>query len=91
MGTREGAGRIGRAALAGGLVEPDVDGLMAGLVAAVPRLDVLLRDGTDDDIRAALDVARRREFADRTNGFTRIDGWVVARTEARVCALIALA
>jgi len=87
----EGAARVGRAALAGGLVERDVAGLMAGLADAVPDLTGLLRDGTDDDVRAALDVARRDDFAGRGPGLIRIDGWVVARTEARACALIALA
>jgi hypothetical protein len=72
-------------------VERDVAGLMAGLADAVPDLSGLLRDGTDDDVRAALDVARRHEFAGRGPGLIRIEGWVVARTEARACALIALA
>ena len=87
----DGAARVGRAALAGGLVERDVAGLMAGLADAVPDLTGLLRDGTDDDVRAALDVARRFDFAGRGPGLMRIEGWVVARTEARACALIALA
>ena len=87
----DGAARVGRAALASGLVELDVRGLMAGLATAVPDLSGLLRDGSDDDIRAALDAARRREFAERGPGLMRIEGWVVARTEARACALIALA
>jgi len=46
---------------------------------------------TDDDIRTALDIARRLEFAAHGADVIRIDGWVVARSEARVCALIALA
>lgn len=87
----DGAVRVGRAALAGRLVEDDVRGLMAGLSATIPDLDRLLRDGSDADIRAALDIARRREFAAHGGGVLRIDGWVVARTEARTCALIALA
>jgi hypothetical protein len=87
----DAAARVGRAALASGHVERDVSGLLAGLAASVPDLDAVLRDGTDDDVRAALDVARRREFAARGGDVIRIDGWVVARTEARACALIALA
>jgi hypothetical protein len=87
----EGAARVGRAALRSGLVERDVAGLMAGLADAVPDWSGLLRDGTDDDVRAALDVARRNEFAGGGPGLIRIEGWVVARTEARACALIALA
>ena len=87
----DGAARVGRAALASGLVELDVRGLMAGLATAVPDLSGLLHDGSDDDLRAALDAARRHEFAGRGPGLIRIEGWVVARTEARACALIALA
>lgn len=85
------AARVGRAVLATGLVERDVGGLMAGLAETVADLSGLLRDGSDDDVRAALDAARRHDFAVRGSGLMRIDGWVVARTEARACALVALA
>ena len=88
---RDAAARVGRAALASGHVERDADALLAGLVASVPDLDAALRNGSDDDVRAALDIARRREFAAHGAGVIRIDGWVVARSEARACALIALA
>jgi hypothetical protein len=60
-------------------------------VASVPDLDAALRRGSGDDIRAALDIGRRREFAIHGADVIRIDGWVVARSEARACALIALA
>jgi hypothetical protein len=86
-----GAARVGRAALASGLVEGDVNGLLRGLAASVPDLAGLLRDGTDDDVRAALDGARHQDFATRGSGLLRIEGWIVARTEARACALVALA
>ena len=86
----EAAARVGRAALAAGAVEPDVRGLLAGLRAVVPDLAGVLRVGSDDEVRAALDVARREDFAGRAEGLTRVEGWVVARTEARVCALVAL-
>lgn len=87
----DAAARVGRAALAGSHVERDVVGLLAGLRSCVPDLDDALRNGTDDDIRAALDAGRRREFAGHGADVILIDGWVVARSEARVCALIALA
>jgi hypothetical protein len=87
----DAAARIGRAALASGHVERDVVALLAGLVASVPDLDAALRHGSNDDIRAALDVGRRLEFAIHGADVIRIDGWVVARSEARACALIALA
>ena len=87
----DAATRVGRAALASGHIERDVVALLAGLVASVPDLDAALRNGSDDDVRAALDVARRREFAAHGVDVIRVDGWVVARSEARACALIALA
>ena len=86
-----GAARVGRAALASGLVERDVSGLLKGLAADIPDLAGVLRDGTDDDVRAALDGARHHDFATHGTGLLRIEGWVVARTEARACALVALA
>jgi hypothetical protein len=91
MPHRDSAARVGRAALDAGAVERDVRGLLTGLGEAVPNLADVLRDGSDDDLRAALDDARRRDFAERADGLTRVEGWVVARTEARVCALVALA
>ncbi len=91
IGHRDAAARVGRDALVAGVVEPDVPGLLAGLREAVTNLDDVLRDGSDDDLRAALDGARRHDFAGRGEGVTRVHGWVVARTEARVCALVALA
>ncbi len=87
----DAAARIGRVALAGGHVERDAGALLAGLAASVPDLNDALGHGSDDDIRTALDIARRLEFAAHGADVIRIDGWVVARSEARVCALIALA
>ena len=87
----DGALRLGRVALASGLVERDAAGLVAGLVERIPDLEAVMRDGSDNDLRAALDVARRLEFAAHGPDVVRLDGWVVARTEARACALIALA
>ena len=91
MPHRDSAARVGRAVLDAGAVERDVRGLLTGLGEAVPNLADILRDGSDDDLRAALDDARRRDFAERADGLTRVEGWVVARTEARACALVALA
>ena len=90
MPHRDGAARVGRAALDAGAVERDVRGLLAGLRESVPNLADVLRAGSDDDLRAAIEDARRRDFAERAGGLTRVEGWVVARTEARVCALVAL-
>jgi hypothetical protein len=86
-----GAARIGRSALAAGVVPGGPQALLAALGGRVPDLDLILRDGTDDDVRVALDVARRRDFAGGRDGTVRLGGWVVARTEALACALIAVA
>ena len=90
MQHRDSAARVGRAALDARAVERDVRGLLAGLSESVPNLAEVLRAGSDDDLRAAIDDACRRDFAERAQGLTRVEGWVVARTEARVCALVAL-
>ncbi len=86
----EGAARVGRTALAAGLVEQDTHALLAALADTVPGLDKVLGDGSDNEIRHALDAARRRDFAEHGDGIVLVRGWVVARTEARVCALVAL-
>ena len=86
----EGAARVGRIALATGLVEQDARALLLALGDAVPDLKRVLQDGSEDDIRAALDSARRRDFAEHGDGVMLLRGWVLARTEARVCALVAL-
>lgn len=41
-----------------------------------------------DDIRQTIDAQRQRDFA--TGDTVIIDGWILARTEARLCALTAL-
>jgi hypothetical protein len=90
MGRRDEMVRIGRAALAAGVVEPDARALVAGLRRSSPALDDALRDGSADDVRAALDAVRLREFA-AASGLVRVGGWVLAPSEARACALVSLA
>jgi hypothetical protein len=70
---------IGRAYLAANPVEADLDLL-------VRQLTALAREPSD--LRAAIGDRLRRDFADRDT--VRLDGWVLARTEARLCAVCAL-
>jgi len=90
MGRRDEMVRIGRAALAAGVVEPDARGLIAGLRGSSPALDDALTDGSADEIRAALDAVRLREFT-AASALVRVGGWVLAPSEARACALVSLA
>lgn len=82
--------RVGRAALAAGVVETDPAVLLVRLFQSAPTLEAALRDGSDVDIRASLDAARLREFA-TAGPVVTIGGWVVAPAEARSCAVVALA
>lgn len=86
VGRRESAERVGRRYLA--MLPADID--RSHLLETSPMLRHaaratqrepqaaarLLRQGIDDDFRRADTVV--------------VDGWVLARTEARLCALIAL-
>ncbi len=90
VGSSPGTARIGRAAMQGRDVESDATGLLDGLRNAIPALGGLLLNGTDDQLCAALDAARRADFRPDGIDTIRVDGWVVSRTEARLCALAAL-
>lgn len=86
VGRRESAERVGRRYLA--MLPADIDRshllktspTLRRALRATPREPQvaarLLRHGIDDDFRRADTVV--------------VDGWVLARTEARLCALIAL-
>jgi hypothetical protein len=88
---RESAVAVGREVLRVRPAEADIPVLLAALGASVPDLPRLLDQGSDDELRVALDRASRRDFAAAGDGLVRVQGWVASRTEARVCAIIALA
>lgn len=75
----EDAALVGRAYLAQYATEGDADLLRRSLVslAAEPR-----------SLRRAIGERIRRDFAEGDT--VRVEGWVLARTEARLCALCAL-
>jgi len=86
---RESAAAVGRAYLATRPEERDAP----RLAGAVSRD---LRDGGCDpatgdraDLRRAVSGRVRQDFADGRT--VTVDGWVLSRTEARLCALAALA
>jgi hypothetical protein len=88
---RESAAVVGREFLRLRPGEADVGVLLAALGASVPDLARLLVEASDNDLRAALDAASRRDFAEAGNGLIRVRGWIASLTEARICAIVALA
>ena len=90
MTHRESAATVGREVLRLRPAEANVDVLLAALAASVPDLARLLAQSSDDELRAALDAASRRDFAEASDGLIRVQGWVASVTEARVCAIAAL-
>lgn len=83
----ESARQVGLRVLAA-LPDPSRDALVAELAAAaglaveaVPAIDRSL-------LRSRLDAARAADF--RRGDTVRVQGWVLASTEARLCALAAL-
>ena len=76
---RADAAVLGRAYLAANPAEADLDRL-------VRQLTAMAREPSD--LQAAIGDRLRRDFANRDT--VRLDGWVLARTEARLCAVCAL-
>lgn len=77
----ESARRIGQAYLQSAPEDADRDRLLADLF---PRLEPEAGDRRD-----SFAARCRQDFADGAT--VRVDGWVLSRTEARLCALAALA
>ncbi len=88
---RDCAATVGREVLRLRPAEANVGLLLAALAASVPDLQRLLSEASDNDLRAALDAASRRDFAEATDGMIRVRGWMASVTEARICAIVALA
>lgn len=88
---RDSAARIGRAYLRAEPGDGNVDHLLDTIVAAIAT-ETDGRDplAADDAVLAEL-LARRivTDFASRD--LAVVEGWVLSRTEARLCALVALA
>ncbi|HEX6142694.1 MAG TPA: hypothetical protein VFZ01_08255 [Geminicoccaceae bacterium] len=80
---RASAARVGAAYLAGHDGEQDVERLVAALNRGLDD-----RSPERRRLRAALDRRIRADFAESET--VRVQGWVLSRTEARLCALAAL-
>ena len=68
--------------------ELTADGLVAELAHAVALPPERLADMDRPLLRSRLDAARSAEF--RRGDTVRVQGWVLAASEARLCALVAL-
>jgi hypothetical protein len=76
---------VGRAYLRSAPTEADIDGLVTALAATLDR-DV--SSLAEHDLRAQIE---RRVLEDFTTGATlHLDGWILSRTEARLCGLVTL-
>ncbi len=76
---RPAAEEIGRVYLVAHPDEDDLDRLAGGLIDAS-------RDGDSEILKRTIASLRVRDFGNED--ITIIDGWVLARVEARICALI---
>jgi hypothetical protein len=83
---RESARRLGRAYLADRPEEVDPARLLREL--AHLQREGGGATGRPDDLRQAVAAACTADFAQ--GRVVRVDGWILARTEARACALVAL-
>jgi hypothetical protein len=80
---------VGRAYLAATPAEASVARLTAGVLASLPATSSDVSDADADELRAVLADVIREDF--RTERTVVVEGWILARTEARLCALAALA
>jgi hypothetical protein len=78
----QSAARLGRLYLEGAPQEADAARLVALINAAPAPTD------TDEALRAKLDARIRDDFIN--NDLVAVDGWLLSRTEARLCALVSL-
>jgi hypothetical protein len=62
--------------------------LLDRIVSSPAAGDLLQFDGTDQSLRQLLDSMIREDF--REDRIVKLQGWVLAITEARLCALAAL-
>jgi len=86
---RQASRDLGRAVWRTLPAETTEESLIAALLDRNPEVADLIAGGAPDQLAAAL---RRAVEADFAHGRThRVDGWVLSRTEAELCALARLA
>jgi len=83
----DSAARIGRSYLRATPDEADRGKLLAAILDAEPKLGSPRRRDSRE-LRRLIAAQCRREFA--SGRTAQVDGWIIARTEARLCALAAL-
>ncbi len=88
LGAHESRRRIGTAYLRRHRGESDTGALVTAVIAAHPRLARHLRQGEAGALRAALQAGVQRDFA--RGDTAMVNGWLLSRTEARLCALVAI-
>jgi hypothetical protein len=86
--SRESAAAIGREYLRAAPDEAVTESLVRSLVQRSAGL-ASPENITDAELRALLDASCRLDFAE--GDIVRVRGWLLSRTEARTCALAALA
>ncbi|HEX4930381.1 MAG TPA: hypothetical protein VFV62_06685 [Gaiellaceae bacterium] len=89
LGDRMSAARIGRAYLSVTPAEADADVLIARIAEAAPGGAAAVESASSDELRALLLAAARRDYD--AGRLVRVDGWLLAASECRLCALAALA
>ena len=63
--------------------------LVTGIVSSLPGGSRAIADSADEaDVRELLVERIRQDFADEV--VVDLDGWIVSRTEARLCGIVAL-
>jgi hypothetical protein len=83
--TPQSARAIGDAFLEASGTAPSAAELIAQLEAAIGQTGTGIRDLGDAQLRARLREGIRDDYAERRT--VRVQGWVVSRTEAALCAL----
>jgi hypothetical protein len=85
---RESANLIGAAYVQQYPQEADVRILLDRIVSSPAAGDLELFKGTDQSLRELLDRMIREDFG--VDRVVKLQGWILAMTEARLCALAAL-
>jgi hypothetical protein len=85
---RQSAVAIGRAYIRGVAEAPRVEGLLQEVVADLDPPANELRRAPQPVLRQTLHARIRQDFAEGQT--VRVDGWVLSRTEAKLCGLAAL-
>ena len=87
LGHRRSAGVVGREYLRVADAERTAEELLDRLVAGLPGGREAVEPASRSELHELVVAAIDRDFADERT--VRLRGWIVSRTEARLCALVA--